>query len=67
MRQPKPRVPLLRARDGAGLANQIAHILKLGSAQTSLLQEEARAFAERYLRDPTPAATSRMAQAMLKS
>lgn len=54
-----------RVDDGAALANQIARILKLGAEEMRLLQAQARAFAERYLCDPTPEGMSRMAESML--
>jgi len=53
------------ARDGADLAHRISQISELGAAAASSLREQARAYAERYLRDPTADAVHGVAAAML--
>jgi hypothetical protein len=52
---------VFRARDAAGLAQVIADIQAMPQAQLESLRADARAYAGRYLVDPTPANVERMA------
>jgi hypothetical protein len=52
---------VFRARDAAGLAQVIADIQAMPQAQLDSLRADARAYAERYLVEPSPANVERMA------
>ncbi|MDB5901706.1 MAG: hypothetical protein JWM26_584 [Betaproteobacteria bacterium] len=52
---------VFRARDAAGLAQVIAEIQAMPQAQLDALRADARAYAERYLVEPSPANVERMA------
>ncbi|HYC45257.1 MAG TPA: hypothetical protein VED01_07185 [Burkholderiales bacterium] len=57
----------LSARDGASLAEAIEHAHALAPEPRQALRVEARTYAERYLRAPTPEALERMAHVMLSA
>jgi hypothetical protein len=52
---------VFRARDAAGLAQVIADVQAMPQAKLDSLRADARAYAERYLVDPSPANVERMA------
>jgi hypothetical protein len=55
------------ACDGEALAREVDLVCNLDSAQLRALQEEARAFAENYLRAPSAEAVRQMVQGMLQT
>jgi hypothetical protein len=52
---------VFRARDAAGLAQVIAQVQAMPQAKLEALRTQARAYAERYLVEPSPANVERMA------
>ena len=57
----------LTAAGGAGLARAVERLRSLEPAQLAAVQGAARAYAESYLRAPTPDAVRDMADAMLRA
>lgn len=52
----------LRATDGEGFAESVRHLLTRPAAQTALLMQQAKAYAERYLCEPTLQRVAAMAE-----